>query len=419
MNSAANVGLGTVPGMAIPKKARIANLFSNVLLICVALALLFVVLEFGARVWLTRFADQPVFRKYASMRQLSQMDTANLERRKAAFFDLLDESLFKYSPHLYMPFAPRSNFRRGRNRHNALGFRGDEIVTPKPDGEFRIVCMGGSTTYTSFVEDYTKSYPARLQVKLHEAGYENVTVVNAGAEGYTTWESLATLQFRVLDLEPDMIIVYHAINDIIARAVEPESYRGDNSGMMVAKTMDTRMLPYYEHSTLIRSLLVRLGSIESHASIASFYTRNPNVFWDFYIQVSQGIYPSGRLEQGYFEQILETNEPRYFRNNLESMVAIAKLRGFVPVLATFAHSPDLRFPQYAELSKYPAAFEAMNQIIREVGDSLDAPVFDFAATFPETPDLYADGVHVNERGAELKAAQFTRFLIEQNLIRSQ
>lgn len=405
--------------MTNPRHTRITNLLANILILCAALTLLFGILEFGARVWLTRFADQEVFRKYASMRQLNQMDTAALEKRTETLADLMQENLFKYVPHLYMPYVPRPDFRRGRNRHNALGFRGDEIVMPKPHGEFRIVCMGGSTTYTSFVEDYTKSYPALLQQKLHEAGYENITVVNAGAEGYTTWESLASLQFRVLDLEPDIIIVYHGINDITSRAVEPEMYRGDNSGLVVAKDMKARMLPYYEHSTLIRSLLIRFGRIESHSAIATFYMwpQGRSLWWEFYNQVTQGIYPTAIFKDRTFEQVLQMNEPRYFRNNLESMVAIAKLRGITPVLATFAYSPELQ--PYTELSKYPAAFDAMNQVIRDIGVSLHAPVFDFAASFPGNPELYAEGVHVNERGAELKAALFAEFLIEQNLISSQ
>jgi len=86
---------------------------------------------------------------------------------------------------------------------------------PKPAGQFRIVCLGGSTTYTSDVKDYRDSYPYLLEKYLKAQGYNDVTVVNAGAGSWSSWESLINFQFRVLDLDPDLIIVYHGINDIL------------------------------------------------------------------------------------------------------------------------------------------------------------------------------------------------------------
>ncbi|HEX2907938.1 MAG TPA: hypothetical protein VHO69_13800, partial [Phototrophicaceae bacterium] len=46
--------------------------------------------------------------------------------------------------------------------HNRLGYRGPEITLPKPEGVFRIVTLGGSTTYSS-ATDSEHSYPNQLQ----------------------------------------------------------------------------------------------------------------------------------------------------------------------------------------------------------------------------------------------------------------
>lgn len=59
---------------------------------------------------------------------------------------------------------------------------------PKPKGEYRIVCLGGSTTYTGWVDDYRLTYPALLQTELIDRGYA-VTVVNAGNEAWTSYEN--------------------------------------------------------------------------------------------------------------------------------------------------------------------------------------------------------------------------------------
>ena len=59
-----------------------------------------------------------------------------------------------------------------------------------------------------------------------------------------------------------------------------------------------------------------------------------------------------------------------------------------------------------------------NRIIVEIGEQLDVPVFDFASTFPEEPDLWVDSVHMSERGARIKARQFADFLQARGLIPS-
>ena len=96
---------------------------------------------------------------------------------------------------------------------NALGFRGDEFTKEKPPGTIRIVCLGASTT---FCGEAKRSWPHRLQEKLRER-YSGVgiEVINAGVPGFRIEQSLVNLEARVLPLDPDLVIVYHANNDIV------------------------------------------------------------------------------------------------------------------------------------------------------------------------------------------------------------
>ncbi len=100
-------------------------------------------------------------------------------------------------------------YRRGDNLHNSLGFRGLEIAMPKPQGEFRIACLGGSTTYDDGVGDWKKAYPAVLEAILRQRGY-NVTVINAGTSGFTSRDSLVRLETAVAHLDVDMIEIGRA-----------------------------------------------------------------------------------------------------------------------------------------------------------------------------------------------------------------
>src|SRR5579862_5021424 len=109
---------------------------------------------------------------------------------------------------------PNPGYIGGLNRHNALGFRGGAIPVPKASHTFRIVCLGGSTTYDVAVEDWHNAYPAQLEKVLREKGYD-VEVVNAGGPSWTSREQLLNYTTRVSWIEPDLIVLYEGINDLV------------------------------------------------------------------------------------------------------------------------------------------------------------------------------------------------------------
>ena len=59
-----------------------------------------------------------------------------------------------------------------------------------------------------------------------------------------------SLQFRVLDIDPDLVIIYIGGNDILTRLVVPSAYSGDNSGSH--KKWESPHIPFFEYSTLLR-----------------------------------------------------------------------------------------------------------------------------------------------------------------------
>lgn len=95
---------------------------------------------------------------------------------------------------------------------NNAGFRDDHVILPKPPAVFRIVCVGASTTEEGPANDLT--YPNLLEFYLNRAlGGRRVDVVNAGVSGINSDKHVLKLADYFL-LEPDMIVVYNAANDI-------------------------------------------------------------------------------------------------------------------------------------------------------------------------------------------------------------
>ena len=57
---------------------------------------------------------------------------------------------------------------------------------------------------------------------------DEVEVLNAGVPGYNSWESAIDFQTRVLDAEPDLVVVFFGVNDVHARLVDSGAQGGRN-----------------------------------------------------------------------------------------------------------------------------------------------------------------------------------------------
>ena len=96
---------------------------------------------------------------------------------------------------------------------NDLGLLGPMPRRPKPAGVFRILVLGGSSSFqTSSVTG--KSWPDLMAASLAARPGQPVEVINAATPGYTTYQSSRRLQAELLDFDPDLVVVCHLWNDL-------------------------------------------------------------------------------------------------------------------------------------------------------------------------------------------------------------
>jgi lysophospholipase L1-like esterase len=339
-----------------------------------------IVLELGLRFYFTQFGTdrEKVMYLYSG---------EDIERQPALL-----------RPLPYVNFVPSPDY----PGHNRLGYRGVEIELPKPEGVFRIVALGGSTTYSTSTT-WEESYPTQLQALLRDQyGYMNVEVVNAGVPGYTSWDVLANYIFRIVELEPDLVLIYDGINDIQPRAVATECYRGQNPlrGLGPTRGLWQRSeVPV--QSTLYRVLAIPLGWMADPSTLEGRF----------------GIYPM-RCERDFVDDArIKDNPPVYFERNLRDLIVLAQANDIQVMLSTWTYNAN------GDIGAMPPAWRDAivehNDILRKLAAEYGLPLYDLAATdFWETPEHWAgiDPIHMAAPGTYEQARRYAAFMVEQELI---
>src|ERR1035437_3250700 len=177
----------------------------NILLLLLTFVFLFVLGEIGARLWAK-------FRNPVST--------------------VPDKIRYTYYP--YLPYVPTPNYRDATKSiyHNLRGFRNSyEFIIPKPSNVYRIVCMGGSTTYSDYDNASNQEiWTGRVEHYLNENSTSTkFEVINASAHNYTAYLNLIDYLTRVRDLQVDMVILYQGVNDLYFNGFDSITFAHSNA----------------------------------------------------------------------------------------------------------------------------------------------------------------------------------------------
>ncbi|MBI4881847.1 MAG: SGNH/GDSL hydrolase family protein [Planctomycetes bacterium] len=295
--------------------------------------------------------------------------------------------------------------------HNSLGFRGPEITWNKPKGVTRIACLGGSSTYGHQASSDARTWPARLEQHLREAlpGRE-IEVLNGGAPGYSTFESLANLAFRVIDFSPDLIIVYHSINDMRC-ALYPNPAH-DNTHWRAVWPVD------------------KVSSIERFLEGSVTYQILRRYFTDYFeTRADLFYYAIVDYDPDADPYVVENASPQGFlnaRRNLISMVAVARAHGAEVLISTqglWDADIQSRNSRAAQLQ----GMAQMEKVLRHVCESENVPLVEGAAAlekeahrqaerFGGKQGVFVHEVHLSDEGEDLLARTFANFIVEHKLL---
>ena len=367
---------------------------SKIALILASIVFTLVILEVGARIYLTQFGDERQKILY-----LYSRDEINRKQTLLQGLAFLNYGLATTHDHV-----------------NSLGYRGPEIALPKPDDVYRIVAVGGSTTYGLFLDLWQLAYPRQLEEALQrDYGFAQVEVINAGVPQYSTWESAVNMLLRIPDLAPDLVVIYHGINDVGVRLTDPDFYDGLNTGKGYWVDRDDPLPP----SVLWRFALKRLGYELPVAYELDTTFRRP----DGIRSCDQDSSGAETLCRGFnmtATEVLQANPPVYFERNLLNMIRLARGMNSDVLLLTWAYSP-LDFPAAGGggmVQKHlQAGVDEHNAIVRRLAIDEGTLFYDLAASMPIDEQYWVNGVHMKAAGAAEMARQIAEYLAESGLLR--
>jgi lysophospholipase L1-like esterase len=308
-----------------------------------------------------------------------------------------------------------------RGRHlftiNNMGYRGDRLTTPKPDGEFRIFLVGGSSAECFYLDD-SASIGFILQDRLNEQlSGDAVRVYNAGKSGDASDDHVSMLVHRIVHLEPDMVIVFSGINDL-SRSIYGYDYlhyvKGDpRSGYSILKFVFTE----FQIGRRLYYLLKRLSPTDEQVLEEITEVSNYRAKIDL------------RKSAPVSNKRPKTDVEAYAKN-LRTIVGTAQAQGIQLVFMTqqstwnSAVDPEAQnwhWMLYRNGVTYredfmDEALESYNDVIREIARKHDVPLYDLATVMPKSLDYFYDDVHFNVPGAKKAGTALASFILEQGLL---
>lgn len=289
---------------------------------------------------------------------------------------------------------------------DSRGYRSPELEIPKPAGRLRVAFLGGSTTFCAEASSDAATWPAQTAALVEQALGCQVDYVNAGVAGYTTRESLTNLRGRVAQLAADVIVIYHASNDLVhdsrvaAQAAGVYREHGDRESVL-----GNVSLAWY---LIEKNWVGRRREREARAMVSGEGLAATSAHLD--------------IEPGALAAT--------FEKNLEALVAAAQAgvdetRPERVVLITFATRLNAKpAPSVSDArsllytmpwftpSDLRSLFTAQNDAVRSVARRLGATLVEGAGQIPADEHHYKDSIHLRDAGCSALAELVANGILE-------
>jgi len=332
-------------------------------------------------------------------------------------------SMIDYSPVLGWTLAA------GVGDTGTHGWRGPSVPRTKRDGQFRIACLGDSTTF-GYLCSWAEAWPHQLEVSLNQdadwtRSHGITEVLNLGVSGYGPDQSMLALKEYGLSYSPDIVIFHLCLNDFADvaydRNVTPGGFTRYKPSFVLK---DGHLVPVRDRVPLPRDP----EGHEYHPGDSAHSARSSHFFqsalWQFVRKQAHDLSTGA-----WRKDPLEVSQPQYWPINDAFRAKYAKTRplvwAMIREMSRVANEAGAEFlvtlsPANMKFVSRPedAPPWRVATFLREYHDDADAlgiPALDYAAEyFAEGGNkrfvIEQDGYHLNPQGNALVGQAAARWL---------
>jgi lysophospholipase L1-like esterase len=260
-----------------------------------------------------------------------------------------EEQALNEQPHPYLLWENTPDYISpdGVKETNNLGYRNKkDFEFTKDANVFRILALGGSTTWGYLLDDPGDTWPSQLENMLNDALSENsdidrIEVINGGLNYGTSAELLLHYLFRDRYLDPDIVILHTGGND--AKLLLFHDYNPDYSFFRPGWTADIHRLRTGEGFLIRHSNIIKMFySFWLNDSVALPYINKQSKSFD--------------LRPQYYVQNAKANEPVGFERYLNLLIRNIISDGAQPLLFPYVTVSDEQFDALSAESAKRVAF---------------------------------------------------------------
>lgn len=199
-------------------------------------------------------------------------------------------------PTPYVEFYAEPNYNENGISINEVGFRYGPLPTQKPPGETRIFFLSASPGFRGTTNDTTIAGFMESMIAERATGDgKRVRVVNASGTSFVTRQSLVLLVTKVLEYDPDIIVIFHGPETLYYPVVceerlgYPFKFRTREAGheklvrylkrphAFVAAIASTHTMQYF-HPDLVRKLMqTEFSKLAPHIPLTSVSELDPHI----------------------------------------------------------------------------------------------------------------------------------------------
>jgi lysophospholipase L1-like esterase len=292
---------------------------------------------------------------------------------------------------------------------NRRGYRGPEIVAPKPAGVQRVVVLGGSQVFGF----QAGNWPGEAGEILRSCGHK-VEVINASVPGHSSADSLGKLFADIWTMEPDVIVVCHGWNDLkyLPALTQSNSYLQYMGSL--ASGNDWRLEPTGLDRLMCASAIYRLARgdlahmiVDREAQLRTPMPKDENS--------DELIAQLARAPSSGDPTLPGVIGLRQLQLNLRLLCDAGRNVGATVVLCKQARLPAAESsPADREKIRYRMlqlehdamvrAFSLVDQVVEQVAAEKGVSVFDMSSRFTGRSELFHDHVHFTVAGSEAAAS---------------